>query len=113
MRPAVKPDGEKYYEYMLVYVDDILCVSEDPTRPMQQISESLRFKKDKIEPPEFYLGARLEKKDLNGRKVWTMTNRDYVKAAVDNMEKHLEKRNRKLPSKAVTPMSSGYVPETD
>ena len=80
---------------------------------MQQISKSLRFKKDKIEPPEFYLGARLEKKDLNGRKVWTMTSRDYVKAAVDNIEKHLEKRNCKLPSKAVTPMSSGYVPETD
>ena len=113
MRPAVKPDGEKYYEYMLVYVDDILCISEDPFRPMQQISESLRFKKDKIEPPEFYLGARLEKKELNGKRMWTMTSKDYIKAAVDNIEKHLEKRNRKLPSKAVTPMSSGYVPETD
>ena len=113
MRPAVRPDGEKYYEYMLVYVDDILCISEDPLRPMQQISSLLQFKKDKIEPPEFYLGARLERKELNGKAIWTMTSKDYVKAAVANIEKHLEKRNRKLPSKAVTPMSSGYTPETD
>ena len=30
MRAVVKPDGEKYYEYILVYVDDMLCVSYDP-----------------------------------------------------------------------------------
>ena len=113
MRPAVKTDGEKYYEYILVYVDDLLCISMEPLRPMQQIAKSLRFKKDKIEPPEFYLGARLEMKELNGKRMWTMTSKDYVKAAVENMEKHLEKWNRKLPSKAVTPMSSGYAPETD
>ena len=27
MRPATKPDGEEYYEYVLVYVDDILAIS--------------------------------------------------------------------------------------
>ena len=27
LRPAVKPDGEEYYEYILVYVDDILAIS--------------------------------------------------------------------------------------
>jgi hypothetical protein len=25
LQPAVKPDGEEYYEYVLVYVDDIHC----------------------------------------------------------------------------------------
>jgi len=29
-RPAIKPDGTKYYEYILVYTDDILCLSMDP-----------------------------------------------------------------------------------
>ena len=82
MCPAVKQDGEKYYEYILVYVDDILCISVDPRRPMNDISRTLRFKKDKIEPPELYLGAKLEKKILNGVGVWTMTSCNYVKAAI-------------------------------
>ena len=30
MRPATKPNGFEYYEYMLVYVDDILVASHDP-----------------------------------------------------------------------------------
>ena len=30
MKPAVKPDGEEYYEYVLMYVDDILAISMDP-----------------------------------------------------------------------------------
>ena len=30
IRPAVKPDGFKYYDMVLVYVDDILCISHDP-----------------------------------------------------------------------------------
>jgi hypothetical protein len=28
MRPAIKADGSKYYEYVLCYIDDILVVSE-------------------------------------------------------------------------------------
>jgi Reverse transcriptase (RNA-dependent DNA polymerase) len=30
MRPAVKPNGFKYYEYVLVYTDDILSISHRP-----------------------------------------------------------------------------------
>ena len=29
IRPAVKPDGSEYYEYIMCYVDDILSVSLD------------------------------------------------------------------------------------
>ena len=66
MRPASKPDGKEYYEYILVYVDDLLCISHDPRTPMNEIASTLRFKKDKIEPPSMYLGASLERKELNG-----------------------------------------------
>ena len=30
MRAAVKPDGGKYWEYVLLYVDDALCCSCNP-----------------------------------------------------------------------------------
>ena len=29
-RPTVKPDREEYYEYVLMYVNDILTIAMDP-----------------------------------------------------------------------------------
>ena len=37
LRPAIKPDGEEYYEYVLMYVDDILAISIDPTKIIKGI----------------------------------------------------------------------------
>ena len=113
LRAAVKPDGEEYYEYILVYVDDILCMSHKAIEAMQEIQKSFKLKKNKIEPPEIYLGARLEKKKLNGRYVWSMSSTDYVKAAINNLEETLKKKNKKLPNKCETPMTSNYSPELD
>jgi hypothetical protein len=39
LRPAKKPDGTGYYEYLLTYVDDCLVVSHNP----QQIITSLEM----------------------------------------------------------------------
>ena len=105
MRPAMKGDGEEYYEYILCYVDDILCISHDPSRPMNDIRSSLKFKGDKFEEPEFYLGANLKKKRLNGKKVWTMLSFDYLQNALKNIEERLSKEGRKLPTRAPTPMT--------
>ena len=113
-RAASKPDGEKYYEYMLVYVDDLLCVSHNAKNTMSELKRLMKFKKDKIAPPEMYLGATLEHKMLNGRKVWTMTSKDYIKAAIKNVEKNLQENfSIKLPARAPTPLPQNYVPEND
>ena len=60
-----------------------------------------------------YLGAKLEEKQLNGRKVWTMTSKDYVKLSIENVERQLKTKNLKFPSRAVTPMLSDFIPELD
>ena len=39
MRAAVKSDGEEYYEYILVYVDDITVIGEDTTIPLSEVAE--------------------------------------------------------------------------
>ena len=31
LRPAIKPDSEEYYEYVMMYVNDILAISIGPT----------------------------------------------------------------------------------
>ena len=113
LRPAVKADGEKYYQYILVYVDDLLAIGIDATSIIEEVSEKFKLKKDKIEPPNVYLGGRLANKELNGRMMWTMTSVDYVKAIIKNLEERLNRKGLKLPGRAVTPMSSDYTPELD
>ncbi len=49
---AVKPNGFHYYEILLVYVDDILCVSHQPEKTMEQIKQLYRLKDDSIGPPK-------------------------------------------------------------
>ena len=60
-----------------------------------------------------YLGARLELKTLNGKNVWTMCSKDYVKFAVSNIEGQLQSKHMRLLKEALTPMNSDYIPELD
>ena len=48
-RSAVKPDGEAYYEYVLCYVDDVLCISADPSHTIKQIQEKLQNLRQQVE----------------------------------------------------------------
>ena len=85
MREATKPTGETYYEYILCYVGDILCIIHDAMQKMGEIQKNLKFKNNKIEGPDLYLYASLKKKELNGQTMWTMTSQDYIKNAIDNL----------------------------
>ena len=66
LHPEVKPYGEQYYEFVLVYVDDILGIIINAMEVLLEIYERYKFKKNKIKPPEIYLGRMLENKNLNG-----------------------------------------------
>lgn len=112
-RNVINNDGENYYEYVLVYVDDLLEISTDARSVMLEIAVKFKLKKDKIESPRVYLGGRLSNKSLNGKDVWTMSSVDYVKAIVKNLEVRLSKKGIRLPSRATTPMTSDYIPELD
>ena len=48
MRPAVKPNGFEYYEYVLCYVDDILSISHCPDVTMDGIRAHFILKDDKF-----------------------------------------------------------------
>ena len=114
MRPAVKPDGTTYWEYILTYVDDVLCISHNPKETMNDIQKKFKLKNDKIEEPSVYLGASLTKMtNVNNNECWAMSSDQYCQAAVKNVETTLEKKNLRLPSKCLTPLSNGYRPEMD
>lgn len=102
-------------EYVLLYVDDVLVVSENAEAVLrQEIGKHWDLKEGSIGEPSLYLGGKCREVELsNGRKAWAFGSSQYVQAAVKNVEEYLEKSNRKLPRKAEAPFKSGYRPEID
>ena len=116
LRKAVKPDGTEYYEYLIVYVDDILCCSLDPKRTMDAIQETFTIKDGKVGPPETYLGAQIERYTLPNAphvKAWAMSSDKYIREAVKEVERKLAEVDKQLKTNVTTPMPSGYRPEMD
>ena len=93
MRPAVKPNGFEYCEYVLCYVNKILSISHCPDVTMDGIRARFTVMDDKVEEPTDYLGAQLYKmKDEFGNNFWTMSSSKYCKAAITNVEEQLAPR---------------------
>ena len=115
MRPAVKESGFEYWEYVLCYVDDVLCVSHKPERTMEGIkAKKFTIKGGKVEEPDMYLGAELSKiANEDGAECWAMSSEKYCIAAVNNVIDRLKTKGMNLPKRCVTPMKSGYRPELD
>ena len=114
MRPAVKSNGFTYYEYVLCYVDDVLCISDQAMNTMKGIQETFKLKDDKIEEPDVYLGASLSKmNNETNKECWAMSSDKYCAAAVANVTEVLGKKGLRLPSKCATPLVHGYRPEID
>ena len=115
LRPAIKEDGFKYWEYVLCYVDDILSISEKPLNTLKSIqSKNFKFKNDKMEKPENYLGADLSSLDNEeGVECWAMSSDKYCAAMVKNVEDSVSKKGLRLPSRCELPIRHGYKPEMD
>lgn len=119
MKPETKPDGVEYYAYVLVYVDDLLHLHHDPKLFMQSLEEKYRLKDDSVGEPDRYLGANVEKVQLeDGRITWSMHSREYVSNAIDNLEESL-RRDGVSPLKVFgkkageRPFPANYRPELD
>ena len=105
LRPAVKPDGQEYYEYILCYVDDILTISHKATQVLEDIQVVFRLKDNKIAPPEIYLWVQLKKMTVGTHDGWALSSDKYIKVALDTVEKSLADAGKRLPSKCKTPSS--------
>ena len=52
MRPAIKSNGNTYYEYILLYVDDALVVSENAESILHnELGRYFHLKEESIGPP--------------------------------------------------------------
>jgi len=114
--PAVKNDRHHYYEMLLIYVDDILCISHRTHDTMQQIQQLYCLKDNMIGPPKRYLGANIAKFQLpDGTEAWSASTQDYVKTAVRNIEEVLSQDLilSKLCNKVDWALPFTYRPEID
>ena len=115
MRPSTKSDGTAIWEYVLLYVDDALVVSDNAERILRnELGKYFELKEASIGPPDIYLGGKMRIVTMeNGAKAWSFGSSQYVQSAVKNVEKYLNDRGMKMVASARTPLSSNYRPELD
>ncbi|KAL7475938.1 hypothetical protein ACHAW6_001835 [Cyclotella cf. meneghiniana] len=109
--------GNRYYAYILCYVDDLLVVHHNPKRVMDKIDSILTLKPDSMGPPEMYLGAKLKKKTFEDSTVaWGLSPLKYVQQAVRNIETFLKSNldgRYSLPKRAKNSFPCDYAPDED
>ena len=117
LKPGVKPDGFRYYQMILIYVDDILHLSHDPDVAINALRGMYELKEGSVGPPTRYLGANVERVQLSdGRETWAMSSKDYITSAISNVES-LRKMDGEPPLKVYgdckRPYPKDYRPEID
>jgi hypothetical protein len=119
MQKGTKPDGFEYWEYVLVYVNDVIAFSVDPKAIMDYLSSRYTLKDGMVQEPDSYLGAKILKWKIEGsddpnKMQWGWSAEAYIKLALKDIEQILTEAGKKLPTKAMSPFShSNYHPELD
>jgi hypothetical protein len=109
-------DGFEYFAYILIFVDDIICVQHNPGDELVRLDKYFTMKDGSIQEPTFYLGAKLKKTVLpNSVIAWGMSSSKYVNAAVHNVREYLaiSAGVQTLKKRATVPFPVDYHPEMD
>ena len=73
------PVGNYFYEYILLYVDDVLCISKKPQEVIACIRKLFPMKPSSIAKPEMYLGTKVSEIVLpNGVIAWAWSDSKYA-----------------------------------
>ena len=111
-KPMVRPeDNYNYYSYVLLYVDDCLCICHDGKAEIHNVDKFFTMKKGSIGDPDVYLGAKVKRMVmLNGVQAWALSSSSskYAQVAVQNVESYLrdELGGWSLRKQALTPFMS-------
>ena len=96
MRLAQKNDGSEYWQYVLLYEDDVLCISMNAENVLQnEIGKYFFITPKSVGPPKIYLGNKVSQVTLdNGATTWVFSSLQYVQNAVGNVEKYLRMKGK-------------------
>ena len=91
MREAKLDNGTEYYEYILLYVDDCLVISQYPKESLHRLGKYFPLKPESVGPPKLYLGGKLSQLDLpDGVRAWTISASKYIQQDLNNLERNFE-----------------------
>lgn len=93
-RAQIDQEGKNYYEYLVVYVDDRICLLHDPNKYMDHLKNTYRLRDIKV--PNKFLGSDVKEwsyQDDEGihRKCWALVSSTYLKEAVNVVERLMKK----------------------
>ncbi|KAI2504205.1 Reverse transcriptase (RNA-dependent DNA polymerase) [Fragilaria crotonensis] len=108
MRSALKPDGDKVYEYVISYVDDLIFQGINPKEFMGSLGQRFTLKPGSIKEPDTYLGVdvkkfRIPNSDDPDKVRWSFESTSYVKKAITDLEQELGEADLRLLPSAKTP----------
>ena len=114
-RISVREDGTRYYQYVLLYTDDILVVMENPEKFLrEEFGNLFSLKQKSIGPPSQYLGNKVNLVTLeNGQRCWSFSSSQYVKNAIKNVEDYRRANGLGPLGRATSPWPRNYRPESD
>ena len=104
-------DNFKYYSYVLLYVDDCLCICHNTQQELHEIDKFFKMKDGSIGNPDISLGAKVKQMELQNRVMtWALSSSKYIQEAVQNCKKYLahSMNGRKLTRKALNPFPGDY-----
>ena len=101
-------DAGDVYEYVCVYVDDLMAILKDPDKFFKRLQdpELYGYKLKGVGPPEYHLGGNFGR-DEDGTLWWGS------KTYVEKMMKSYERQFGSLPRKQSSPLTEGDHPELD
>ncbi len=115
IKRASKRDGSDYYKLMLIYVDDVLHIAEDPGEAMQKIGKVYRLK-DGTGETERYLGGNIERVQTGDDSIaWSLSCHDYLSNAIRQVQDELAQKDLTLKEfgTGLRPFPASYRPEID
>ena len=115
LKRAIKHDRTPYYKMMLIYVDDVLHLAEDPNEDMTKLSEFYRLK-DGTGEPDRYLGGNIERvQTQDGSVAWSLSCHDYLFNAIKQVQADLSQKDLSLKQfgTGLRPYPASYRPEID
>jgi Reverse transcriptase (RNA-dependent DNA polymerase) len=85
-------DNSQYYEYILVYVDDCLIVSEEPKVILSRLEDDYKYRLKDVGPPTRFLGAIIGRTTLeDGFETWYISAESYLEKAIKAIEERFGK----------------------
>ena len=104
MKRCYHTNGKLYYSYILCFVDDLLCLHEDPDPILATLKSFYKMKHDPG-VPKMYLGSDISTFDHEFGTCYAMGSTSYVKEAIRVVKQRMIEDDVKFKTTKKTPQS--------